>query len=336
MKRKKYALHWGLALCLVYFMISCGDTGRGSTETAPLASWNESRAKQNIIEFVQAVSTEGSEEYLAPEERIVCFDNDGTLWTEQPVPNQILFSFDRLKAMAKEDSSLYDNMPYKAILSEDTSALKGLRAEDIVQIVAQVNASTALDSFDAAVQKWFATSKHPRYDRPMKKITYQPMIELLDYLRAHDFHIFIVSGGSVEFMRPISDELYGISRDDVIGSRMKIETVRSGDSLHVERKAQLEWNDDKEGKVTSIEEFIGRKPIMVVGNSDGDLAMMEYAAKQTKKTLMVYLLHNDGEREYDYAQGVLAGSLSEGLEKAKENGWTLINMKTDWARVFTE
>ncbi len=314
---------------------SCSEVQQNSSNE-PLPSWNESASKQNILDYVTDITNEGSENFISPKDRIVCFDNDGTLWTEQPLPNQIYFTFDRLREMAIEDPTLANQLPYKAVLENNTDEIAKLKPEDIVGIVAKVNATNSLDSFDASVKNWFATKKHPRYDRSFEKITYQPMLELLDYLRAQDFKIFIVSGGSVEFMRPVTDKLYGIPSQNVIGSRMKLETERDGVHLNVERKAELAWNDDREGKVTSIAEFIGRKPVMVVGNSDGDLAMMEYAVDQDKKTLMVYLKHTDGEREYDYSDGVLAGALKEGEQKALEKGWTIIDMKTDWKTIFSD
>ncbi len=311
---------------------------KGSTaepdRSSVLPSFNEGKAKDSIIDFVEAVTTEGGPEYIAPNDRIVCFDNDGTLWTEQPLPNQIYFTLDRIRALAKTDKHLQEQQPFKAVIENDTAAMSKFTAADVITLAAKADAIDKVEDFNAVVQDWFKVAKHPRYERSFDQVVYQPMLELLDYLRAHDFRIFIVSGGSVEFMRAFSSKVYGIETQNVIGSRMKLEVEGDADSMRVRRLAEFAFNDDKKGKVLSIEEFIGRKPIMVVGNSDGDLAMMEYAFNQKRKTLMVYVKHDDADREYFYDAHVLAGKLEQGEKVALENNWTIISMKKDWKTVF--
>ncbi len=319
------------------FLYSCSSDDQPHRSLSdPLPSWNESTAKTNIMEFVKSVTTEGGDFYIAPVDRVVVFDNDGTLWTEQPLPNQIYFTMDRIRQMALTDPGLASEMPYRAVIENDTAELAKFQPEDVITIVGKVNAAKSLEDFDKVVNAWIDTAQHPRYGRRFDQTVYAPMLELLEYLRSHDFQIFIVSGGSVEFMRAFAQRVYGISTDHVIGSRMQLETVRDGDSIDVERKPQFAFNDDKDGKVESIAEFIGRRPIMVVGNSDGDLAMMEYTSQQDRRTLEVFVLHNDGTREYDYADGVIAGSLVEGMRVAGEREWTIVNMKTDWKTIFGE
>lgn len=305
--------------------------------TDPLPSFNEGTAKQNIINFVKAVTDADNPDFVPEEDRIVCFDNDGTLWAEQPLPNQLYFTIDRIKELAKSEPELAQKQPFKAIIENDMETIKKFHTEDLLALVTKVNSATKTEDMDKIVNDWFANAQHPVLKKPYDKVVYQPMLELLDYLRANNFKIFIVSGGSVEFMRPFAQRVYGISTENVIGSRMKTEAVRddkASDSLYVSRLPEFVFNDDKEGKVVSIEEFIGKKPVMVVGNSDGDLAMMEYTSLQDRKTLMVYLKHTDGEREFDYSKGVLLGALKDGEEVAKKGGWTIIDMKTDWNTVF--
>ncbi|MFV0607085.1 MAG: HAD family hydrolase [Niabella sp.] len=332
-----------ILIFLFVLTVSCKNdkSSKQPTETlkttSQLPSFNEGAAKQNIINFVNAVTDSASPDFVPVQDRIVCFDNDGTLWAEQPLPNQVYFTFDRIKELAKTNPELGEKQPFKAVIENDMETIKKFHTEDLLALVTKVNSVTKTEELDKIVNDWFATAQHPILKKPYDKVVYQPMLELLDYLRANQFKIFIVSGGSVEFMRPFTQRVYGVSTENVIGSRMKMKAVRNdaaSDSLYVSRLPEFVFNDDKEGKVVSIQEFIGKKPIMVVGNSDGDLAMMEYAALQDRKTLMVYLKHTDGEREFDYSKGVIIGTLKDGEEVAKKGGWTIIDMKTDWNTVF--
>lgn len=306
-------------------------------ETLP--SFNEGAAKKNIIDFVTSVCNQNSPDFVPVSDRIVVFDNDGTLWAEQPLPNQIYFTFERIKELAKSNPELSKKQPFKAVIENDLETMKKFHMKDVIEIVTKSNAesNTSTQDFSKKVNDWFTTAQHPVLKIPYTNVVYQPMLEVLDYLRKNDFKIFIISGGSVEFMRPLTEKIYGVSTEFVIGSRMKTEVVRNNnqaDSIYVSRLPEFDFNDDKEGKVHSIELFIGKKPIMIFGNSDGDLAMMEYASLQKRKTLMVYVKHTDGEREFDYSKGVIAGALIKGEEVANKGDWTIIDMKKDWKTVF--
>ncbi|HRX29413.1 MAG TPA: HAD family hydrolase [Saprospiraceae bacterium] len=303
----------------------------------PMPSFEDGDLKVRIFRYVNSVCDSSNIDYVKPEDRIACFDNDGTLWAEQPLPNQIYFTFDRIKQLAEHDEKLITTQPFKAVIENDTNSLKKLTTKDIVELVAMANSTENVETFDTIVNNWFKQAEHPVLHRKFDKVIYQPMLELLNFLREKDFKIFIVSGGSVEFMRPFAPRLYDIPTERVIGSRLKLTTKRNHDkedSIYVERLPEFSFNDDKEGKVQSIEEFIGKKPIMVVGNSDGDLAMMEYASMQKNKTLMIYIKHTDGDREFDYSKGVLAGALKEGEKVAEKNGWIIVDMKRDWKKIF--
>ena len=303
----------------------------------PLASWNDGGPKQAILDFARRVTTEGSPDFVPPSERIAVFDNDGTLWPEYPVPFQAAFAVDRLRARVAAEPSLADDPMVKALLAGDlTTLLAGDRHEGLLHVVGLTHAGLTVEEFQAAVAAWIESAEHPRFKRRYDQLTYQPMQELLAYLRAHGFKTWIVSGGGADFMRVWSERVYGIPPEQVIGT-----TGRTTFELRDERPVLVKtldhlFVDDKAGKPAAIHHFLGRRPIACFGNSDGDLAMLQYTTVgNPRPTLGVLIHHTDADREYAYdAHPKGTGRLVEALAEAPARGWTVVDMKRDWARVF--
>lgn len=326
-----------ISFIIVTMILSCNTKSKPTNQIPkdPLPSFNISEAKNNITEFVSRVTDSTSKDFVNKKDRIAVFDNDGTLWVEQPLPSQIFFAFDRIKELAEVNLEWNNDMPFKAIIENDTKAINDFTEEDLVKIVGEAHATNNVNEFDTIVQNWLGAAKHPILKKSYTQLVYQPMLELMDYLRVNDFNIYIVSGGSQEFMRAWVPEAYGVPKRNIIGSTFKRVTVEKDTTIAVAQTAKFEFYDDHEGKVVSIDRFIGQKPIMVVGNSDGDLEMMEYSDTENQyPTLMIYLDHTDGDREILYNDDMPAGILIKGREVAKERGWTVIDMKTDWKTVF--
>lgn len=324
-----------LISCL--FVITCKQHSKEAEKATvdPLPSFNEVASKTNIMAFVEKITDSTNADYVKPEDRIACFDNDGTLWVEQPLPSQLFFAFDKIKAMAADHPEWKTEMPFKAIVENNLEGMKTFHTTDVLKLVGTAHATQNVDEFTQDLRNWLLTAQHPTLKKPYTQLVYKPMLELLHYLRDNQFKIYIVSGGSQEFMRAWAPKIYGIPEENIIGSTFKREVVGQGDSLSVAQTAQFDFNDDHEGKIISINKFIGKKPIMVVGNSDGDLEMMEYCATNNPLPhFLLYVKHTDGNREFDYSKGVIAGALKKGETVAKEKGWTIIDMKTDWKTVF--
>ncbi|MDF0644584.1 MAG: HAD family hydrolase [Nitrospira sp.] len=308
--------------------------GSAAAETDRLASWNEGPVKKALIDFVTRVTTEGSPEFVAPAERIAVFDNDGTLWAEQPIYFQVQFALDRVKALAPTHPEWKDKQPFKGLLEGDkkTFAAGGERA--ILDVMAVSHAGMTTDEFEATVKEWLASAKHPRFQRPYHEVVYQPMIELLGYLRANGFKTFIVSGGGVEFMRAWVEKVYGIPPEQVVGSvgKEKFE-FRNGKPVLLKLPA-VDFVDDKEGKPVGIQKFIGRRPILAFGNSDGDLQMLQWTAAGSGARFMGLVHHTDAEREWAYDRGTHIGKLDKALDEATAKGWSVVDMTRDWKQVF--
>ena len=306
-----------------------------ATEPDPLPSWSDGPAKTNILTFVQQVTDSTNAGFVPIPERIAVFDNDGTLWAEQPMYFQLAFALDRVRTMAPEHPEWTTQMPFAAILSGDREALAALTGHDIVEIVTATHSGMTVDEFQAAVEQWLATVRHPRFDVPYTSLAYQPMLELLDYLRANGFKTFIVSGGGIDFMRVFAEDAYGIPPEQTIGSMGALAFEMRGDRPVLVKQPGIDFIDDKEGKPVGIARIIGRRPIAAFGNSDGDLAMLQYTAAGPGAQLMVYIHHDDAEREWAYDRESSIGRLDEGLEEANERGWTVVSMKDDWRVVFS-
>ena len=299
----------------------------------PLPSWNEGATKQAILGFVEKVTSEGAD-FVPPAERIAVFDNDGTLWAEQPLYFQAFYLFDRVKALAPQHPEWASEEPFASVLKGDyKSALAG-GEHGLLAMAAATHAGLISEEFSASVNDWLATAKHPFTGKAYTDMVYQPMLELLDHLRANGFKTFIVSGGGIDFMRPWTERVYGIPPEQVIGSSLKAAyEVREGKPVIVKRP-ELDFIDDKAGKPVGIHQHIGRRPIFAAGNSDGDFEMLEWTTSGEGPRLGILVHHTDAEREFAYDRESHVGKLARGLDEAPQRGWSLIDMKSDWKTIY--
>ncbi len=322
-----------LCIALLVVVASAASLARAQT-LDPLPSWNDGPAKQAIAAFVQAVTSAGAPEFVPPAERIAVFDNDGCLWAEQPVYFQLLFAIDRVKALAPQHPAWKTTQPFKAALEGDMKALATSGEKGLLQLVMATHAGTTPAQFQQIVRDWLATARHPRFNRPYTELVYQPMLELLAYLRANGFKTYIVSGGGIEFVRAWSEEVYGIPPEQVVGSSIKTKyEVRDGVPTLV-RLPEINFIDDKDGKPVGINQHIGRRPIAAFGNSDGDFQMLEWVTAGPGPRLGLLVHHDDAEREYAYDRKSHIGRLDRGLDEGPRRGWTLVSIKRDWKTVF--
>lgn len=300
----------------------------------PLPSWNEGPTKQSIVAFVKKVTTEGTADFVSVESRIAVFDNDGTLWTEQPNYVQAFFALDRVKILSAKHPEWNEREPFASVLKGDLKRAMGGGHKAIEELLMATHAGMTTDEFEAVVVDWLATAKHPRFKRPFTDLVYQPMLEVLAYLRANGFKTYLVSGGGVEFMRPWANKAYGIPPEQVIGSSIKTRyELRDGKPVLL-RLPEINFIDDRAGKPVGIHLQIGRRPIIAFGNSDGDFEMLEWTTSGTGPRLGMIVHHTDGEREYAYDRNSLAGRLDRGLDESEKQGWRLIDMKHDWKRIY--
>jgi hypothetical protein len=301
-----------------------------------LPSWNAGKAKQSIIDFVAKVTEAGSSDFVPPAERIAVFDNDGTLWAERPMYFQLLFALERVEALSPQHPEWKDTEPFASLLKGDVEAAMADGMQSVVEIVMATHAGMTTTQFEAIVKDWIATARHPISGRPYTEMVYQPMLELLAYLRANGFKTFIVSGGGIEFMRPWSEQVYGIPPEQVIGSSIKVKyEMRDGKPVLV-RLPEIDFYDDKEGKPVAIHQQIGRRPLAAFGNSDGDLQMLQWTTAGDGPRFALYVHHTDGEREWAYDRNASMGRLDKGLDQAQAQGWTLVDMKQDWKVIFPD
>jgi len=306
-----------------------------SAQADPLPSWNDSAAKARIVALVQAVTEPGGKDYVPPADRIAVFDNDGTLWAEQPVYFQLAFAIDRAKALVAKNPDLAKRPALKAAAEGDIKALAATGEKGIAQLLAITHANMTSDEFALIVRDWTRTARHPTLKRPYTQLTYAPMRELLDYLRASGFKTYIVSGGGVEFLRVIAEELYGVPPEQVVGSTIKTKyEVRNGTPVIV-RLPEIDFVDDKAGKPVGIHKFIGKRPIAAFGNSDGDFEMLEWTTSAPGARLGVLVHHDDAEREFAYGRTSHIGRLARGLDEAPKRGWTVVSIKKDWKSVYS-
>ena len=302
----------------------------------PLPSWNEGATKGAIIDFVTAVTDESSKDYVPPAERIATFDNDGTLWVEAPLYTQLMFAFDRVKAMAPDHPEWRDDPVLKAVLGGDMKAVAKSGKKGIVEIVMKTHAGMTTDEFAGIVTDWLTTAEHPKLRKKYIDLTYQPMKELIAYLQANGVKTYIVSGGGVEFMRPWTEAAYNIPPEQVIGSSIVTEFKMQDGKPVLVRQPKVFFLDDKEGKAIAIQKFIGRRPIASVGNADHDIPMIQWTLAGEGRRLGMIVHHTDSEREFAYDRKSIVGMLDKGIDDAKSRGWHLIDMKGDWNRVFSE
>jgi phosphoglycolate phosphatase-like HAD superfamily hydrolase len=310
-------------------------TGVAVAQTDPLPSWNDGATKKAIVEFVARVTTQGGTDFVPVAERIATFDNDGTLWCEQPVYFQVAFAMDRVKAIAPKDPKVAGKQPIKDLLRGDLKAVAASGEKGLLQIIAASHTGMTVEEFHRIVLDWLDSARHPRFKRPYTSLVYQPMLELLAYLRANGFKTFIVSGGGIEFMRPWVDKAYGIPPEQVVGSSgvTRFE-LRADGKPALMKLAQVEFIDDGPGKPVGINRFIGRRPIFAFGNSDGDQQMLQWTAAGSGARFMGIVHHTDAEREYAYDRKSNIGRLDKALDEGRARGWTFADMKRDWRVVF--
>jgi hypothetical protein len=299
-----------------------------------LPSWNDGKAKQSIIAFVMQVTKPGSPDFVPPAERIAVFDNDGTLWAERPMYTQLLFALDRVKVLAPQHPEWKDKEPFASLLTGDVKGALAGGEHAILEIVMATHAGNTTDEFEKIVKDWISTAKHPATKRPYTEMVYQPMLELLAYLRANDFKTFIVSGGGIEFMRPWSKEVYGVPPEQVIGSSIKVKFEMHEGTPVLVRLPEIDFFDDKEGKPVAIHQQIGQRPIAAFGNSDGDLQMLQWTTAGQGPRFALYVHHTDAEREWAYDRNSSIGRLDKGLDEATSRGWTVADMKRDWKVIY--
>src|SRR5450432_3836497 len=320
--------------CLLALAATCVAGLATVNAQDPLPSWNDGAAKKSITEFVAKVTKEGSPDFVPPSERIASFDNDGTLWAEQPIPFQLIFALDRIKALAPQHPEWKDKEPFASLLKGD---LKGALAGGegaIFQIVTVTHSGMTTVEFEKIVHDWITTAKHPQTGKLYTEMVYQPMLELLAYLRGNGFKTFIVSGGGIDFMRVFAERVYGIPPEQVVGSSGKLDFERRDDGPILMKLPELNFNDDKGGKPVAIQMHIGRHPIAAFGNYDGDLQMLEWARQGAGVRFALVVHHTDAEREWAYDRNSSVGRLDKGLDAAQAEGWTVVDMKNDWKTIF--
>jgi len=305
-----------------------------------LPSWNEGETRTTIINFVETVTDKDSPNFVPVAERIATFDNDGTLWTEHPMYTQLAFALDRVRQLAPQHPEWKTTQPFKAVLDNDMKTLAASGEKGLLELVMASHAGMSTTEFEAIVTDWFEKARHPRFKRPYTELAYQPMLELLSYLRANGFKTYIVSGGGIEFMRPMTEAVYGVPPEQVVGSSIKTQYEIKDGKPELVRLPEIDFIDDKAGKPVGINKFIGRRPVAAFGNSDGDRQMLEWSGAGDGARLMMLVMHDDAAREYAYgpANGLpdsKFGTFTQSLmDEAKKRGWNVISMKKDWKVIF--
>jgi hypothetical protein len=302
----------------------------------PLPSWNDGVTKKSIITFVARVATKGSPDFVPSPERVAVFDNDGTLWSEQPMYFQAFFIFDRIKVLAPQHPEWKTREPFASVLRGDLKKALAGGEHALVEMAMATHAGMTTDEFDRLVRDWIANARHPKTGKRFTEMVYQPMLELLDYLRANGFKTFIVSGGGIEFMRPWTERVYGIPPEQVIGSSGKLKFELRGGKPVIVKLPEIDFVDDKEGKPAGIQRHIGRRPIAAFGNSDGDLQMLQWTMAGAGPRFALYVHHTDEKREWAYDRKSSIGRLDKGLDEAGKNGWTVVDMKRDWKVIYPQ
>jgi phosphoglycolate phosphatase-like HAD superfamily hydrolase len=299
-----------------------------------LPGWNDGPVKARIVDFVRSVTDPASKSYVPPAERIAVFDNDGTLWSEQPMYFQLAFALDRVKAMAPSHPEWKTQEPFKSVLAGDVAGVAAAGEHGLVQMIAATHAGTTSEEFSGIVSNWLATARHPSLGKRYTELTYAPMKELLAHLRANGFKTYIVTGGGVEFVRAFSEQAYGVPPEQVVGSSIKTRyEVRDG-KPGIVRLPEVDFIDDKAGKPVGINRYIGRRPILAFGNSDGDFEMLEYTTSGAGPRLGLLVHHDDGQREFAYDRKSSVGRLERGLDEAARRDWAIVSMKNDWRTVY--
>ncbi len=324
---------------LLAFLFSCGEKSRETKlelpqEENPLPSWNEGAVRESILSFVEKTTTQGNPEFIPLEDRIAVFDNDGTLWSEQPFYFQLAYALDYVKKEAPNHPDWSKDPVLKAAIEGDMAKVMSAGEKGLIEIVLKSHAGMTEDQFDQAVRDWLSTAKHPKTGKAYTEMIYQPMLELLDFLRANGYKTFIVSGGGIDFLRVWAEEAYGIPPYQVVGSSIKAKYEEVDGKLQVLKIPELNLIDDKAGKPVGIHQHIGKKPTIAVGNSDGDFEMLEYTTQQSGARLGIILHHTDSVREYAYDSLSSIGNLKRGLMEGPSKGWVIIDMAKDWKSIY--
>lgn len=322
-----------LTLFALFNIIGCKTTAI-SEEADPLPSWNEGVTKASIVSFVNRVTLEESPDYIPVIERIAVFDNDGTLWSEKPIYFQFLFVLDRVHALAAEHPDWAERQPFKAVLESDFATLFSLDEATLGELFVATHSGISNTDFENIVLQWMDSARHPETGKRYTGMVYQPMLELLDYLRVKQFRTFIVSGGGISFMRPWVENVYGIRKDQVVGSSGEMTYEQAGEDFVISRQPEMHFINDKANKPVGIQRFIGRRPIITVGNSDGDYHMLQWTTAGDGERLGILLHHTDAQREWAYDREARGGKLARGLDDAPDHGWTVIDMARDWNVVY--
>jgi len=322
-----------IAIVFLLALGACSAT-RPQPSVDPLPAWNDGPVKQSILDFVNEVTDPAGLSFVPADERIAVFDNDGTLWSEKPTYFQLLFILERIRALAPDHPEWQSQQPFKAVLDNDMKALAAAGEHGLVELAGAAQTGMSTEEFEAIVQDWMKTARHPASGRPYTGMVYQPMLELLVYLRANGFSTWIVSGGGIEFVRAWAEDVYGIPPQNVIGSMPELNYEHRGDGPVLVRDAQIHFINDKAGKPVGIQRHIGRRPLVAVGNSDGDYEMLEWTTHGEGKRLGLILHHNDSQREWAYDRESSEGRLDRALDDASAQGWTVIDMVRDWRVVF--
>ena len=343
---RRYWLRAAQVLLALFVTAGCGSERTAGAPPAPAASqasgpqadalpsWNDGASKKAIVDFVSRVTQEGGPDFVPPAERIATFDNDGTLWAEQPIYFQLAFALDRVKALAPQHPEWKQKQPFKGVLEGDMKAVAASGERGLLEMMAATHVGNTTEEFEGIVRNWIASARHPKLERPYTELVYQPMLELLAYLRANGFKTFIVSGGGVEFMRPWVERVYGIPPEQVVGSRAKVKyQVRDGVPVLL-RLPEIDLVDDKAGKPVGIHQVIGRRPIAAFGNSDGDFEMLEWTTSGPGPRFGLIVHHTDAEREWAYDRTSHIGQLARGLDEAPKRGWVVVDMKQDWKVIY--
>jgi phosphoglycolate phosphatase-like HAD superfamily hydrolase len=321
---------------LIPVLLACTAALASLTSQADdsLPSWNDGASKRAITGFVAATTTPSDSRYVPPAERIAVFDNDGTLWAEQPLYFQLAFALDRVKALAPQHPEWKDKEPFASLLKGDLKSALAGGEHAILEIVMAAHAGNTADEFQGIVRDWLRTAKHPKTGRPYTSMVYQPMLELLAYLRANGYKTYIVSGGGVEFLRVFAEQVYGVPPEQVVGSSIRTKyEVRDGRPV-IARLPEIDFIDDKAGKPVGIQKYIGRRPILAFGNSDGDFEMLEWTTAGAGPRLGLIVHHDDAAREWAYDRESSIGRLARGLDEGPKRGWVIVSMKNDFSRVF--
>jgi phosphoglycolate phosphatase-like HAD superfamily hydrolase len=324
----------GLRIGAMSMLLALALHGSGRAQTADaLPSWNDGPAKARIVAFVRAVSNEKDKDYVPPAERIAVFDNDGTLWGEHPMYYQLAFALDRVKQLAPKHPEWNQREPFRSALAGDLEGVAATGEKGLVELIAASHAGITTEEFEAIVRDWLSSARHPTLGRAYTAMVYQPMLELLAYLRANGFKTFIVSGGGVEFLRVFAEKVYGVPPEQVVGSSIKVKYESDAEKPKMQRLPEIDFIDDKAGKPVGIHYHIGRRPIAAFGNSDGDFEMLEWTTTGSGARLGVIVRHDDAEREFAYDRDSHIGRLARALDAAPKRGWTVVSMKADWARI---